>query len=87
MGVHRHPPKIYFLFGASSVDAPAGHPSTPPLPSYPSTMDALVYHPQLFPFAPSIEVVIVDVASEKLVQLSTPPTNESPSMPDIFTVR
>jgi hypothetical protein len=43
--------------------------------------------PSTFPSAPSTETATVEVVSEQVVQPSAPSASESPSRPEIFTVR
>jgi hypothetical protein len=64
MVAHRFPPPTYVFFDASLVDSPAGHPSAPPLPSHPSTVDALVCNPSPPPFQldPSTKVTKIKVS-------------------------
>jgi hypothetical protein len=62
--------------------------------SRPRELQSLVQHvgdhhspPPTFPSAPSTETSIVEVVSEQVVQPSAPSTSESPSRPEIFTMR
>jgi hypothetical protein len=63
-----------------------------PLPyfiTHPSTVVAPIGHPAPppFQFVPSTEVFVVDVSLEHVVRLSTPPSNESMLLPQLFIVR
>nr|ABK23743.1 unknown [Picea sitchensis] len=82
-----HPPPPPFLCHPSIMDTPVCHQPPSHFPSHPSIVDAPIHHPppSHFPSDASTKDATIDVVSEKVVQLSTPPARDSPVWPKLFT--